>query len=265
VTTNLQSPQTSVAGAGGKAPVASPIATPVAWAIGFLKGIGAKPTKNNVDAIIAWGIAESGQPGTNQGHGGWTNFNPLNIVTQSGDNHTGQGGSQGNIADFGTLQDGVNASVRLFTNNPNAAPIISALKNNASVAGVNNAVNRFYSSWGGSINFAGINPSAAVGNVQLDKVNLNPLSADFWKNFATGGLVGAITDTNNPFTSTLDVLKVFGGIGVFISHLLDNWRYVVQFLAGAALTIVGFLLILHDTGVGGKAAKAGATVAAIAA
>lgn len=107
---------------------------------------GAPATPTNIDTMLRWANNESGGYNPNSAGG---KFNPLNVVTQSGDNHTGQGGSQGDIADFGTFADGVNATARLFAGNRNAAGIIDALKAN-NQPGAFSAINRFYSTWGGA-------------------------------------------------------------------------------------------------------------------
>ena len=231
-----------------------------AWASAFLKAIGAPVTRNNIDNVVAWGIAESGGVGSDQGHGGWTNFNPLNIVTQSGDKHISQGGSQGNIADFLSLHDGVNSSARLFLNNGRAAPIIATLRANGSRSELNGAINQFYGSWGGSIHLAG----ATGGGKTIGQGPAGGIS---------GSVVDAVTGPAEALGTGLFGAAgsgVFGALGnaakleLAFFGLFTNWRYVVEVMAGLGLIGVGVLFVLHDTGVTKKVQSA-ATTAAVAA
>lgn len=132
--------------------------TPSQWASAFLVAIGAPPNATNIDTMTRWANAESGGYNPNSGGG---KFNPLNVVVQDNDNHTGQGGSQGDIADFGTLADGVRAAARLFQGNQNAAGIIQGLRSSNQPATFA-AIQRFYGTWGGSINFGGAPADTSV-------------------------------------------------------------------------------------------------------
>lgn len=223
-------------------------ALPVSWALGFLTLVGAPTTQNNIDNLLRWGNAESGG---SQKFGGWSNYNPLNIVTQPGDNSTGAGGQQGDIANFGSLSDGVAASARLFQGNPNAAPIIQTLRNNGSTDQLNTAVNGFYSTWGGSINITGASSTA--------------------QNVTTTGITSDITSglENLPFVGGLFSAATSTGslAGQFLG-LLTDWRYVVEVIAGLAMTVLGVVIILKDTGAlraAGKGAEGAAAVGAAAA
>lgn len=215
-------------------------ALPVNWTIGFLKSIGAPVTQNNIDNVLRWGNAESG--GT-QKFGGWNNFNPLNIVTQSGDNSTGAGGTQGDIANFGDISSGVSASARLFQGNPNASPIISTLRANGSTDQLNSAVNQFYSSWSGSINLTGASSTpqtVTTTNAVGDALSNLPFVGGV---FSAAGSTGALA-------------------GQFLG-LFTNWRYVVEVFGGIALVVLGIFLIARDTGAYAKA-KHSAGQAAVA-
>ena len=209
---------------------------PVNWAIGFLKSIGAPTTQNNIDNVLRWGNAESGG---SQAYGGWSNFNPLNVVTQQGDNSTGAGGAQGDIANFGDITSGVAASARLFQGNPNASGIIQTLRANGSTDQLNSAVNGFYATWGGSINLAGASPTPQ--NVQTTGKGI-------------GGLIGeAIL---SPAAATLNVLGIktpLDSIGAVSQFLFGDWRYVTEVVVGAAMVLLGIFLIARDTGAYGRA------------
>jgi|SRR5215831_3957916 len=252
----------------------SDVATPTAWAIGFLHGIGAPITQNNIQNVLAWGTGESGDPGTSQGAGGWTNFNPLNIVQVPGDRSTGAGGTQGNIANFGSLTDGVAASVRLFMQNSNAYPIIQTLRANGTRTQLSQAVNNFYSGWGGHINIPGGNIGGGATHLGGDVGGTIPQDSGSGSNWFKDIIGGAEAGVLGPFAlipglgNIVKAGKAGFALEGAILGLFTNWRMVVQFFAGLALMGVGLLLILHDTGAG-KAAVAGgqrvATVAAVAA
>lgn len=134
--------------------------TPADWASAVLKGFGAPVNQTNIDSLTRWANAESGGYNPNSGGG---KYNPLNVVVQSNDKHTGQGGSQGNIADFGNLQDGVAATVRLFTHNKNAAGILDGLRSSNQQATFS-GVQSFYGTWGGGISFGPAPSNSAVGS-----------------------------------------------------------------------------------------------------
>lgn len=134
--------------------------TPADWAAAVLKGFGAPVNATNIDSLTRWANAESGGYNPNSGGG---KYNPLNVVVQSNDKHTGQGGSQGNIADFGNLQDGVAATVRLFTHNKNAAGILDGLRSTNQQATFS-GVQSFYGTWGGGISFGAAPSNSAVGD-----------------------------------------------------------------------------------------------------
>lgn len=133
--------------------------TPTQWATAQLAAFGAPVNATNVDSLVRWANAESGGYSPNSAGG---KYNPLNVVTQSNDKHTGAGGSQGNIADFGSLADGVAATARLFTGNKNAAGILAGLRATDQPATFT-GIQRFYGTWGGSINFGAAPPNTSTG------------------------------------------------------------------------------------------------------
>jgi hypothetical protein len=237
------------------------------WATMFLKDIGAPQTKENVAIVVAWGMAESGSPSAGaQSHGGWTNYNPLNIVTQANDSHVGQGGSQGDIADFADAATGAAQSARLFTGNAAAAPIINALRGKHGVSAVNDAINGFYATWGGgplalNINAAQgksggggiIGSTLGVGRGLANTVVGSTLGVD---TALAGSLFPGAGNVFGALTAPAKLATAFFG-------LFTNWRYVAEVFAGLAMIGVGLLLILHDTGVTKKAGQV-ATVAAVA-
>jgi hypothetical protein len=242
----------------------SSVSVPVSWAMAFLTQIGAPLTQQNIDSIIAWGTAESGSPaGQQQQFGGWANYNPLNVVTQSNDGHTGQGGSQGDIANFGDAGTGATQSARLFKNNPNAAPIINALKASASVAEVNAAVNQFYSTWGGTISFAGITPDTTDSPVGTSAAPGDPTAVIGGGN-SSGGVLNALGDL--PIIGgAFKGLSAAAALEGSILAIFTNWRYVVEVFAGIAMMGLGIILILHDTGVDRKIGQGAQTAAVVAA
>lgn len=248
----LKGPSTSPGHAVANAPV-----TAAAWATAFLIAIGAPVTQNNINNVVAWGTAESGNPtGHAQSIGGWDRYNPLNVVTQSGDNHIpigsgpGQvsGGSQGNIASFTNMTDGVMASARLFMGNGAASGIIQTLRSNGSTAQLNSAINGFYSSWGGHINITGINPNSGgvIGNASGGGIT-GSVSGGSGGGGNSGSLLGV-------GISDIPILgEIWGGISAtqklasaFLA-LFKNWRYVVQVFAGGALILLALFLLGKHT------------------
>jgi hypothetical protein len=234
------------------------VSIPVIWAITFLKQIGAPVTPNNIRTIIAWGQAESGDPASSvQAYGGWNNFNPLNVVHQPGIADVGMGGRQGDIANFGDVVSGATASAHLFLNNHNAQGIIAELRRgSASASDVNSAVSAFYGTWGGHINFAGINPnltgSPAFGTNTAPSSNSgNPL----------GNLLGNLPIVGPIFAGIGGAVSAQTGFYSTILGLFTNWRYVVEVWAGITLIGIGILIVAVDTG----AAKRGTSLAAVGA
>jgi hypothetical protein len=255
--------QNTTTAAAGNAPVSAP----VTWAIAFLKGIGAPVTPQNINTIIAWGTAESGNPtGPQQAYGGWANNNPLNVVVQSNDQHTGMGGSQGDIANFGSIAAGAAASARLFKNNGNAAGIIAALKGNQSVGIVERAVNAFYSQWGGHISFSGIAPNTtggAGGNTGGNAVLTglpNPLSIGGDVLGGILGVPGSIIGAS-PLGGLVDAGKATAALAGTIIGIFANWRYVLEVGFGITMMGLGIVLIMHDIGADKKIAQSAGVVA----
>jgi hypothetical protein len=93
--------------------------SPEQFAVSVLQGIGVKPTKANVQAMVGWTRAEGGH---------WHNdakYNPLNTTQpMSGAGNTG---SQGNIKVYKNWQQGVEATVKTLKNG-HYGGIIQALK-----------------------------------------------------------------------------------------------------------------------------------------
>lgn len=242
----------------------TPVSTPVAWAIAFLHQIGAPVTPNNIATVIKWGTAESGSPsGAQQSFGGWANFNPLNVVVQSNDGHTGQGGTQGDIANFGSIAAGAAASARLFKANPNAAGIIASLRADAPAASVQNAVRSFYSTWGGSITFAGL--KADLTHSPAHQANTTSFAGDVGGGIISGilGPFGGVLG-NNPITGIVNAGKATGTLAGLFIGIFQNWRYVAEVVIGGFLVIIGMTLIAIDTGAAKKATQAGGTAAGLA-
>jgi hypothetical protein len=81
------------------------------WAKDVLTGLGAPVNQQNLDTMVTWANTESG--GYNPSVAGGKN-NPLN-TTEGAVGYSGQGGSQGNIKDFGSYDQGVQAIVHNLT------------------------------------------------------------------------------------------------------------------------------------------------------
>jgi hypothetical protein len=153
--------------------------TPNQYAAALLKLWGAPNNATNLDTLTKWMSGESG--GYNPASSGGK-YNPLNIVATPGDRSTGAGGSQGDIADFGSFADGVAATAAFF--NVSSSPKKMAILNNlraSNQAATFAAINSFYSTWGGT--FA---PGAAPSNTSTG----TPTST------SSGAGAGATPDTS---------------------------------------------------------------------
>lgn len=109
------------------------------WAKDVLTGLGAPATTQNMEAMITWANTESG--GYNPSVAGGR-YNPLN-TTEGAVGYVGQGGSQGDIKDFGSYEQGVQAIVHNLTVTKGAGyePIVAALRAGNNPQAVFQAVN----------------------------------------------------------------------------------------------------------------------------
>lgn len=224
----------------------------VAFAIDFLSAYKAPLTPSNIGAVVAWENAESS--GYNPSVAGGKN-NPLNIVRTPGDGSTGQGGSQGDIADFPTPAAGVAATVKFFSAAGDKANIVAAFRQDAGVSAIESAVNTFYGQWGGHISLAGggITPTAgqtsAAGAVQTTGLSIGDIPG------IIGSLPGDIAGAIPGLGSITNPLQLF--VGIFA-----NWKYLVQGWIGILMVGLGVVIILVDVGAVRKAGE-GAAVAAV--
>lgn len=81
------------------------------WAKDVLTGLGTPTSQQNIDTLVTWANTESGGYNPNASGG---RYNPLN-TTEGAVGFVGQGGSQGNIKDFGSYDQGVQAIVHNLT------------------------------------------------------------------------------------------------------------------------------------------------------
>lgn len=109
------------------------------WAKDVLTGLGAPITDQNMQAMITWANTESG--GYNPGVAGGR-FNPLN-TTEGALGFAGNGGSQGNIKDYASYEQGVQNQVHnlLHTRGAGYEPIVAALRAGNDPQAVFHAVN----------------------------------------------------------------------------------------------------------------------------
>lgn len=203
------------------------------WARLFLAALPAPVTKNNVGNIAAWEQIESGsQIGPRPGKTGGV-WNPLNTVATGGIPNVGQGGSQGNIANYRNLHDGAIQSARWWTTNHNAGAreIVKAIRFDANRLQLQNAINKFYATWGG-------------GPVTLPGVD--PKDTGQLSDFQGGGDPGKVNE--------IDPLgDIAGGIfGGLLGPLATRafWVRAGEMLLGAALIIVGLLVLFKDLAAG---------------
>lgn len=221
--------------------------TPNQWAGALLVAFGAPVNATNLDTLTRWANAESGGYNPNSPGG---RFNPLNVVVQSGDNHSGQGGSQGDIADFSNFADGIRATARLFQGNQNAAGIIQGLRTSNQPATFA-AINRFYSSWGGSINFGGApsntsapaDPGTGDGttNATLTSATSSSDSDCLWK--LPGVSLGPVTLGKNCLVTRsggralLGVATILLGVGVMavgVTFMFASSRSATNLIPGVS-------------------------------
>lgn len=166
--------------------------------------------------LITWANTESG--GYNPNVAGGRN-NPLN-TTEGALGFTGQGGSQGDIKDFGSFDQGVDAQAYnlVHTQGAGYGAILEALKS-GNTQGLYSAVDA--SAFGTHGLGKGGTPSAPSGagsssssGAQLTGVDLNPLN---WWGDITGGLKGDIAKVG----VTLAIL----GAGLVLI-VMGAWRSV---------------------------------------
>lgn len=249
----------------------TPAGTPVAWAIAFLKGIGAPVTQNNINTILAWAHAESGDPTARHAYGNWSNFNPLNVEYMNGlPNVTGVEPGQYPIVNFDTLSHGAVSSAWWFNRSSGARPVIEALRRNASIDEVNAAIQSFYT-WDPSFSIIGQSTSGGTtpisgGGGGTHQATTTSALGDIGKVFLDPGYgLGKALNALGIKVPGSGVLKGVDAVFSFFAGLLNNWRMLVQFLGGVTMMGIGLLLILHDTGVDRKAAGIGGKVVAIGA
>lgn len=237
--------------------------TIVDWAIDLLTGLGIKPTPTRISMLTTWANHESG--GYNSGSSGGLN-NPLNTTertaVQGGRTITAisQGGSQGNIQNFGSPSDGVAVQVKnLSASNFGYPAIVAALR----------AENP--DSFFGAIDSSAFGTHFA-GHVQLDNGTSGSPSGPSGTSAGGGGIAA---DLQNSVSDAIAGIPFFGSVftgaqatAKFEGQLLGlfvNWRYVVEVMAGLVLMGAGFLIILIDTGLAKKGVQAAGTAAAVGA
>lgn len=207
------------------------------WAREFLANLPAPVTKNNVGNVAAWEQIESGSnigPAPGKTGGVW---NPLNTVATGGIPNVGQGGSQGNIANYRNLHDGAIQSARWWNTNHNAGArdIVQQLRWNANRLQLQNAINKFYATWGG-------------GPVTLPGVDPNDTGQ--LSDFKNGGDPGAVKAINDPLSAAA---SAFGGIVSGILGPLATrafWIRAGEMVLGAALILVGLVVLFKDLAAG---------------
>lgn len=144
--------------------------TPTDYATRLLKAWGVPVNPTNLDTLTRWMSAESSGYNPNSPGG---KYNPLNIVAQGRgglttgqvspvDGSVGQGGSQGDIADFPDAQSGITATARFFSpRGGTKEQILNGFRASNQAATVA-AISRFYGSWGSGFSLGGTPPNSAV-------------------------------------------------------------------------------------------------------
>ena len=233
----------------------------VSWSIDFLNALGYQPTPQNVSSVVAWANAESS--GYNPHASGGLN-NPLNVVATANDGHSGQGGVQGNIADFPDPATGAKAAAALFKGNRNAKPILDVFSKSGGVAALNSAINQFYASWGGHITLSTASVNADQITAASSQTGGTQAQTTSWVSDTFGNLVPGFSQIpvlGDLVTAGKASQALAGGLlGVF-----SNWRYVLEVLIGWWMILAGILIIAHDTGADRKALQGTKTAAAVGA
>lgn len=213
--------------------------TPNEWATELLKRWGFPQTATNLDTLTRWANAEAGGYNPNVRGG---KYNPLNIVAQgrsglaygarsSVDGSIGQGGAQGDIADFGSLTDGINATVNLFSKNKNAAGIIAGLRG-SNQQETFDAINRFYSSWGGTFS-----PGGQPADTQTGTAGAG--GPDTFAGTAADGTVGT-ADDGCPQLFALHAL----GFKIGLNRCQGRaWLGAAALAGGALIVLVGVAIL----------------------
>lgn len=221
--------------------------TIVQWAIDVLTGLGVPVTPTNIGIMVTWANAESG--GYNPGAAGGRN-NPLN-TTQQGPGWIGGGGSQGNISDFATYQDGVRAQVTNLRNPRFGYPAILAGLQAQNPQQTFAAINASGFGTHFPSNYAGQGPTSAGGATATLTGFPNPLSPNPLNNpLVTGPFAGflgnipGISDIVGKITDPFKQLEV---------SLLSKLIYLGEILAGMAFITLGIIIVMVDTGALSKA------------
>lgn len=216
-----------------------PSADQLAFAKQFLRALHAPVSANNVVNVAAWEQAESGQnigPAKGKTGGVW---NPLNTTPQAGIPNVGQGGRQGDIANYASLSDGATQTARWFSTNTHAGAklIVQVLKFDGGALSLNNAINTFYASWGGHLVLPNVDPA--------DAGNLSDFAGGH------GGDSGAAGGINDPLSATG---KVLGDVASAVpSWLTDRlgplatrafWVRAGEMALGFFLILVGLVMLL---------------------
>lgn len=243
------------------------------WAIDVLIGLGAPLTNDNISALVGWANHESG--GYNPTVTGGLN-NPLNTTEgalcksipwpQPGSCRNG--GSQGNIKDFSTYQQGVASIVHNLQNPRFGYPaIVAALQQGHNQNGVFAAIDA------SQFGTKGLGP----GSGSMKGVGGGSTAASGSGSTGTGGsgtvqTTGTLTDIAQGIVGNLPIIGgiTSGASAAFnlektVLGLFLNWRYLAEVMFGLALVSVGILIIVHDTGTDKKLISAAAPAASAAA
>jgi hypothetical protein len=101
--------------------------------------------------------------------------------------------------------------------------------------------------------------NATTGTGQADTTTDSTSSSD--SSGGLGSVLGNLPIVGGLFKAATAPVALAGQV----LGLFQNWRYVVEVLAGLAMMGLGIILILHDTGVDKKVGQAATTTAVVAA
>lgn len=248
------------------APPAAIAASYPAWTTAILNGVGAPLTQGNYDALILWAQSE----GVTQHN------NPMAVSTAfpGAAECLAQCGGSSPVYAYDTMSDGVAANIA-FLNMPNYVGILSALRSGAGAVAVWHAINQ--SPWCKGCQ-SGIYPEVMYEGLS----NPHQSAVGYLSNQSTGhgaGSGGGPGPTAAPPGLTLSDLNPLNlakgtvataeaaitSVPDFLTKISSKalWLRVGMFAIGAALAVVGTILLVESTNEGRTVTK-DAAMAAVA-
>jgi hypothetical protein len=222
--------------------------SPYTWIVGLLTGIHAPVTKNNVGNVGTWLANEQ----TTTANWSQNQGNPLGVQTPAAI----AAGHSGNVR--------VGLSETVHTLLSGYPTIVKALRHNAPATMFNQAVAG--SSWNGSSHYGGAGTFAAAGKAQkgnptgwwgqwIEPILENPIPLPGLTKLPGGSTTpggGVITNAAQKvpgFQAASSAASGVTSVGGFLGKITSptNLKNTGIFLAGAALTVTGLLILFAST------------------